>query len=351
MDLADAMEDDESTRIVSAESNARLLAHAFRDEMGEEPTLDATAPLIPRDVRSSIGHGALDALAAFDLGSLGRIDAGSRREHAVTPPKTTFTSGELDELDLPSFTPLSLPDGRTATMEMPPSPRSASTPIYIDEHIPLVRSGVRERLTPEAAHAIVQRYERPDRRVRTRWIVLGVWAAAISLAAALGFIAATSPGPGRRPSTPTPSKSEFVILEHESASGASPRGVGTPKDRALSGRDGACRPLIGSAKPGFCARAERAATPPSAVLARIGSRLRIALMGVRRAPEALLSEASSRVAGFRRCRGSNAGTRERATTFAALAHLTRPLLRRRRTNRMGRSGDVLGRGIPGAAPC
>lgn len=191
MDLADALEADESTRVVSAESNARLLAHAFQHD-DEEPTLDATAPAIPRGLPSPLGHGALDALAPFEPGP---IDGGSSPEQAVVPPKTTFASGALDDLDLPAFAPLSLPDARPATIAGSTGVWAASSPSHFEEHIPLVRSGVRERLTPEDAHAIVQRHERPDHRARTRWLVLGIWAAAISLAAALGFIAATSPGP------------------------------------------------------------------------------------------------------------------------------------------------------------
>jgi hypothetical protein len=191
MDLADSMEADESTRVVSAESNARLLAHALQHERDEEPTLDATAPAITRGMPCPIGHGALDALAGFEPG---RIDTGSGPEHAVIPPKTTFASGALDDLDRPFFAPLSLPDARHTTIAGTTGASRASSPSHFDVHIPLVRSGVRERLTPEAADAIVQGNERQDHRVRTRWLVLGIWAAALSLAAVLGFIAATSPG-------------------------------------------------------------------------------------------------------------------------------------------------------------
>jgi len=200
MDLADALEIDESTRVVSAESNARLLARAFAPGWDEDPTLDATVPAIAKGLLLPIDRTKDDALAPLEP-ELPDLAAMGPSPKSTVPPKATFVNGELDELDLPlslpSFAP---PDPGAPNGDATDATSSAwsedwASPSQLEEHVPPVRSGVRERITPEVAQAIVELREggRPVARDRTSWLVLGIWAAVISLAAAIFFIFAKSP--------------------------------------------------------------------------------------------------------------------------------------------------------------
>jgi hypothetical protein len=235
MDLAEALENEESTLTVSAEDNKKLLAEAFRKNgnferpnTDDEPTLDAPSPKLPPGIPSPLGddddndhdhdrdhgrgpetsRGVMIPKWSPDV-DLEQVDLDLHLDSIVLhppPPPASEPSSEqssgirrASSFDAIDFADTDIP---LPASEAPPRTERISLAVSGLRRTPATASVSPDTFKEVLSNRAAQRQVRQQER-NTRYIVMAIWAVALIVAGFLTFLLMTTKTSTISSSTPT----------------------------------------------------------------------------------------------------------------------------------------------------